>query len=96
MALLTLLSTSAASANGSVFDVRGNLSDADTGVLQVSIETSGTVTVEGRLSAVYPWASIHSVTASGAAEVPLLPQMRATLTGGSGAIRAGLYVPMGG
>lgn len=97
MTILTLLSTSAASATGSTFAVRGNtgLTDEDTGVLQVDIGTSGTVTLQGRLSSEFSWSDIHSVTSSSAAEVPLLPKMRATLSGGSGAILVGLYVPRG-
>lgn len=97
MAVVVLLSTSAASATGSTFRLRGagGLTHLDTGVLQVDIGVSGTVVLQGRLSSAFTWADIHSVTSPSTAEVPLMPEMRVTLTGGSGAILAGLYVPQG-
>ncbi len=61
--------------------VQTHRSEAIEGVYQVTM-TSGTVVLQGRMSADSAWVDIFSTTASDAKIVSLFPEMRVTMTTG--------------
>lgn len=95
MAVLTLISTSAASATSSTFNIRdgAGISAAETGLAQIEIGTSATVSIQGRLSSAYSWYTVHQTTTDDAVEIPLFPEMRVVIADGSGTTVVGLLVP---
>lgn len=61
------------------------------GTFAAVITGTATVVLEGRFNDQTPWITLGSRTASGAALVPLLPQVRARVSSGAGTVNfAGL------
>jgi hypothetical protein len=79
-----------AAVSGSVFSPKCKFNED--GIVQVSMSTSCTVSLQGRATPLAPWVNIRltpagdiSFTGSGYGTIPLFPEMRVNITGGAAA-----------
>ena len=84
--LVSLTGTGTEDLDGAVFNI-GQFG-IDTLLVQVRIQTAGTVLVQGRVDSTYTWYSLFTTSTDGdSAEVAVYPEMRATITNANGLVK---------
>lgn len=65
----------------------------DTALIACDVGTSVTsVVVEGRINSTWQWQTLTSFSSTDASEVPILPEMRATITDANGLVKVSAVI----